>query len=392
MNHLLILDDDSKFGDFVGEVAATESFEVSTCTTVTAFRSSLDLFKPSVILLDLMMPGIDGIEVLRELAERQCRSDILIASGIDLRTLNTAQKIGLDMGLEIKDVISKPIRVAELRAILEKVRKTEEPLNSSVLERAITEDQLFLTYQPKIEFISNEFKGVEALVRWRHPDGHIVYPDHFIEEMERENLANKLTNWVLENALRQMSAWKTEGLDLQLSVNLSASNLQDLTLPNRIADLCEILNVETSKLTLELTETATMEDVSMMMEIATRLRLKNFNLSIDDFGTGYSSMIQLQRLPFSELKIDKSFVMPLAQSQESKVFVRAMINLAHNLGLSVVAEGVEDMPANDFLSTENCGMAQGFHISRPVEAEALDDFRQNWMSAANSAGAEQPLN
>ncbi len=139
-------------------------------------------------------------------------------------------------------------------------------------------------------------------------------------------------------------------------------------------------------------DTATVEDVSWMREIATRLRLKNFNLSIDDFGTDYSSMIQLQRLPFSELKIDKSFVMPLAQSQESKVFVRAMINLAHNLGLSVVAEGVEDILAIDFLSTENCEMAQGVHISRPVEAETLGDLRQNWMSAATYAGAGQPLN
>jgi len=380
VNHILIVDDDPKFGEFVGEVAASEGFEVTLTENADAFCRQLDISQPSVVLVDLVMPKFDGIELLRELSMRRCEASIVVASGIDIRTLKAAQALGDAYGLKIRDIVTKPIRVSELRSILGKLKMVSPAVSADTLQRAIREKELFLVYQPKLDLGSGKIVGVEALVRWRLPDGHVLTPESFIPAIERINRAGVLTRWVLTNAIEQAAEWHGAGKRLQVAINLSAVDLQDAALPDSIFDICDRAGLPPSALTLEVTETAAMQDVTMMMGLFARLRLKEFRLSIDDFGAGYSSLAQLCRLPISEVKIDKSFVLDMGESTDSTTVVRAVLNLAHTLGLSVVAEGVEDAEALRILTAENCEMVQGYHICRPLDRDSVVDFADSWPS------------
>ena len=394
-NRLLVIDDERQFGEYIGKVGQAAGYSTMVTEQVGEFRRHLDHFQPSVVMIDLMMPGIDGIELLRELAGRGCKANILVASGIDLRTLNVARNLGRELGLEIAGVIPKPVRLTELRSILEGVKEKASlaagkrleitaPITREALAEAIHGDQLFLAYQPKMDFKSGKIVGAEALVRWRAPGGDILHPDAFIPLIEKWDLSDALAGWVLDHAVEQAGVWHKGGAHLDIAVNMSALNMHDLALPDRIAGICRTWSLPTSAVTLELTETATMQDAARMMDVLTRFRLKGFKLSIDDFGTGYSSMVQLQRLPFSEIKIDKSFVMSMHESPDSAAIVRAITDLGHNLGLTVVAEGVENDTALDMLAGRNCDIAQGYFISRPFEGSTLSEFAARWTLPAVS--------
>jgi EAL domain-containing protein (putative c-di-GMP-specific phosphodiesterase class I) len=252
-------------------------------------------------------------------------------------------------------------------------RAPTEPLGAEDLARAIAEGELFLVYQPRIALPSWRITGAEALVRWRHPERGPILPGAFIPLAESTGLIVELTRWVVGTALRQCRAWRESGLDLGIAINASARDVADTGFPDRLLGLCTVHDVPPSKVTIELTETATMRNAVDLMDTLTRLRLKDFRLSIDDFGTGYSSLSQLQQLPFSELKIDRSFIGELGWSRGSRVITTALINLAHNLGLEAVAEGVETQAALDFLTDLGCDGAQGYHIARPMSGGALLD-------------------
>lgn len=378
MDRLLVIDDELGFGEIIGKVGRSLGFEVAVTDQADVFREQLDAFQPSVVSVDLMMPGIDGIELLRELAAGGCKADILVTSGVDARTLNTAGYLGRELGLNIKRVIPKPIRVADLRAILEGVKKQSFVVTKDAIEEAIRDDHLFLVYQPKFNFKSRQIDGAEALVRWRRPDGSVIPPDAFVPFAEKSDLADPLTNWVLRRALAQAAAWRKTGPGLRMAVNISALNLHDLTLPDWIERACANVGVPPSEITLEMTETAMMSEASRMLDILARFRVKGFNLSIDDFGTGYSSLVQLHRLPFSEIKIDRSLVMSMHESSDAQVIVRAITDLGHNLGLAVVAEGVENAAALKLLAERNCDDAQGYFISRPCSGEDVSGFASRW--------------
>ncbi len=255
------------------------------------------------------------------------------------------------------------------------------PIGSDDLARAITGDELFLLYQPRISLPEFGITGAEALLRWRHPQHGPVPPSAFIPLAEATGLIGELTHWVMSEALRQCRAWRETGLDLGIAINVSAENLADLALPDRLQGLCTVHDVPPARVTIEFTETATMRSAVDTLDSLMRLRLKGFRLAIDDFGVGYSSLVQLQRLPFSELKIDHSFVVEADWSRDSRVIIKALIGLAHNLGLETVAEGVETQAALDLLVDLGCDAAQGYYIACPMSGAALLD------SAAAAAGA-----
>jgi len=237
------------------------------------------------------------------------------------------------------------------------------------LAHALDTNELRLVYQPKVSLQTSRWTGVEALLRWQHPTRGFVPPTQFIPVAEAAGLMRPLTERVINTALTQWREWFRAGYEIGIAINLSAKDIEP-NFPDRFEQICAEKSVAPTMITFELTETAT-HDVTDLLDIATRLRLKGPRLSIDDFGTGYSSVVQLHRLPFCELKIDRMFVSELSSSAEARTIVRALNDLAHALGLVVVAEGPEQPEEVEFLTEIGCDQAQGYYFSRPVEAPDL---------------------
>ena len=239
------------------------------------------------------------------------------------------------------------------------------------LRRAIEDGQLVLHFQPKAALESGVVVGVEALVRWEHPERGLVPPNDFIPVAERTGLIKPLSRYVLRAALKQCSEWNEQGRDLHVAVNLTIPDLLDLELPDYIAGLLTERGVRADQLQLEITESTILADPFRVREVLTRFNEMGIALAIDDFGTGYSSLAYLKRLPVQTIKIDRSFVMDMCEDESDATIVRSTVDLARNLGLGVVAEGVESQEIWDALRAQGCSLAQGYFISRPVPADEL---------------------
>lgn len=243
------------------------------------------------------------------------------------------------------------------------------------LRQAIENDQLLLHYQPKIDMHTGRITATEALIRWQHPRDGFIPPDMFIPIAEQTGLIKPLTHWVLNEAIRQCARWRRDGYPINMSVNLSARNLQDNHLPMLVRNLLDSWGVNPEWLTLEITESAIMSNPLSAQQTLESLDNMGITLSIDDFGTGHSSLAYIKQLPVDEIKIDKSFVIEMTEDENDAVIVRATIDLAHNLGLKVIAEGVEDEEAYNTLEILGCDQVQGYFVSRPLEAGKL----KKWM-------------
>ena len=249
----------------------------------------------------------------------------------------------------------------------------------SELRRAIAANELRLYYQPKLALASGTVGSVEALVRWQHPSRGMIPPDQFIPLAEQTGLIGPLSTWVLEEAARQCREWLRAGYRLSIAINLSAWNLRDATLPKTIADLLVRYAIPPNLLCIELTESAVMTDARRSLDVLAQIFALGVHISIDDFGTGYSSLAYLKQLPIDELKIDRSFVQQMTTNKADATIVRSTINLAHSFGLRVVAEGVEDVPTLELLSTLHCDLAQGYYMSRPLPVEQLERWLKETM-------------
>jgi diguanylate cyclase (GGDEF)-like protein len=243
----------------------------------------------------------------------------------------------------------------------------DRPSLQTELRHAIADHQLILHYQPKIDFETNTINGAEALVRWQHPEMGLLYPDKFVQLAEQTGVINALTEEVLAMGLQQCRDWIDEGLNIPVAVNISAINVQDPQFPDRVAVLLDKFDVPPTFLELEVTETAVMVEPTRAVECLKRLSDLGVQVSIDDFGTGYSSMSHLKDLLVAKIKIDRSFVKDMEVSHSDAVIVRSTIELGHNLGLKVIAEGVETQNISDKLKELGCDSAQGYYFSRPVE-------------------------
>ncbi len=242
------------------------------------------------------------------------------------------------------------------------------------LRDAIGNDQLLLHFQPKVAIKTGQIIGSEALVRWQHPRHGLLMPDHFITTAERTGLMEPLTDWVLTDALTRCTAAQEEGINLRVSVNLSARTLHSPHLTESVERALKTTGADPTKLTLEITESAIMLDPAGAENTLANLSGMGIRLSIDDFGTGYTSLASIKRLPVDEIKIDKSFVFGMLSDQRDAMVVRSIIELGHNLGHTVVAEGVETREMYDFLASMDCDEAQGYFISRPQTCKALEKW------------------
>jgi EAL domain-containing protein (putative c-di-GMP-specific phosphodiesterase class I) len=377
---LAVIDDEPAICDFIAQAATECGFDVFSTVIASELLQRMDEVEFAVVILDLHMPGVDGIELLRALAARSSGARILLASGADDRVIEAAFRLGQERGLDMGGIIHKPIRLSELQGLVQGLAAkadapTPRPATAEMthgdLARAIEQDELVLHYQPQIDLASRSVVGVEALIRWEHPVLGLLPPAAFLPLAKSSGLIVPMTDQLFEIAIGQCGAWLAQGLDLRLSLNLSAKLNFDYSMPEQIAVVCERSGFAPDRLTLELTETAAMDDPVRLIDVLTRFRIKGFHLSIDDFGTAYSSLLQLQRLPFTELKVDKSFVMTMLESSASRVIVETIIGMAHNMKMKAVAEGIESAEVLEALAALRCEMAQGYFIARPASGDRI---------------------
>jgi diguanylate cyclase (GGDEF)-like protein len=333
----------------------------------------------------VLLPVVDGAAEARTVAERLREAlhrrfdvegvglDVEVSVGIAISPMHGADAEELLRNADIAMYVAKDVKAGAV--VFEPAEHVTAPSRLNVLgdlRRALdTDGELLLHYQPKFTLDGRHIEGLEALLRWQHPERGMVPPAEFIPVAEGTGIILRLTERVLGMALSQMRRWLDEGHPVPVAVNLSTRCLMDDDLPELVATLLHRYGVPAGLLRLEVTESAVMGDAARCLDVLQRLHDLGVHLSIDDFGTGYSSMAYLRQLPVDELKIDRSFVMGMTDTQQDAVLVRTAIDLGHNLGLTVVAEGVEGAEHVAALQELGCDIAQGFHFARPMPSEDI---------------------
>jgi EAL domain-containing protein (putative c-di-GMP-specific phosphodiesterase class I) len=384
---LLAFDDDAAIGRLVVRVATMAGLEATAVTDADSFRRSLIEAPPRIIVLDLQLGGTDGVEQLRYLAEQQFGGAIIVMSGFDARVLAATATVAKNLELNIIATLAKPIRVSELEKILRELRVVRQPLAAENLLTAIRGDELSLEFQPIVTCRSRELSKLDALVRWDHPLFGTVSPGDFLPSAETNRDAiDALTDWVIGSAVAGWRYLCERNVMVPITVNVSTLNLHDLSLPDRIARRLADAGMPAEYLCLEITETAASRDTARMMDILTRARLKGFELAIDDFGTGYSSLKALRQLPFSVIKIDRSFVVDMTTSADSRAIVKSIIGLAANMNMATIAEGVETEETARLLEEMDVDALQGFLIARPMPVERVPGWLSEQSGRARSNG------
>ena len=357
----------------------------------------------NILILDLQMPKVDGIEVIRHLAAMENPPELILISGQDSSVLSGAENLAVAHALTVRGTLEKPLSIGSLRSLLETqtaaattkfkgdIKPAVRDFSAEEIREALDLNQFVLHYQPKEEFaLSGAAKySAECLVRWQHPIQGLIYPDRFIPLIQRQGWMADLTSIVFNQAIMQQRQWQKDDLHINLSINVSASDITSLTLPESISRLLTENELDTTRITLEVTESELMGELTTSLDVLTRLRLKGVRLSIDDFGTGYSSLLQLFRMPFSELKIDQSFVSKMVVDMEALAIVKACIMLGEQFQMRVVAEGVEDQATKALLEDLGCQAVQGYLIAKPMPA----DYFGEWLTltlATNDTLARPP--
>lgn len=384
---LLVIDDEPDISQFIADAADMAGYLCEVTATADQFKQALNP-EPALIVMDLVMPETDGIELLRFLGDQRCKATIVLMSGFDKRVLSVAEDLANELGLHVAARLQKPFRLAELLTLFEqcatfhteiKVPRSQcmIAITASDLERALLKDEFVLHYQPQLNVTTGKVVGIEALVRWQHPDHGLVFPDAFIGIAESLNMIERMTWLIIHRAFSERRLYANIHPELSLSINLSSRSLHDLMFPDTIFGLAQTYDVPPSKLILEITESGLINNLSLSLDVLTRLRVKQMRMSIDDFGTGYSMLQQLRRVPATELKIDKSFVQDMQSDDGARALVNKTIELGHELDMVVVAEGVETDEQLGILRELGCDVVQGYLFSRPVPLNQL----MAWMGA-----------
>ena len=383
-----VVDDNIDVCELVCSTAEAMGFDCSTATDAETF---LQMLTPdtSLILLDLVMPDMDGVELLRLLSEQKCQAGIILMSGTGKRIIESAGQLAQALGLSVVGSLQKPFRIAELEKVLEQrtnssavppARQDQRVLiRKEELHQAILRDEFVLHYQPQIDIVTGRVVGVEALARWQHPERGLVFPDTFINRMERLSLIDELGWIVMTRGMSEVSQFAgSDGKTPMLSINESVYSLRNLKFPDILASLAEKHGIAPSSVTIEITESGLIKELSNTLDILTRLRMKGFNLSIDDFGTGYAMMQQLKVIPATELKIDRSFISDMHRNERDRVIVQKTIEMGHELGIHIIAEGVESTEQLDFLQLKGCDSAQGYLFSRPLPPNEMVSWLRDY--------------
>lgn len=401
---ILVIDDDP----FVLKLIARQlqtlgETDVTTCQTAAEglIRVQDSAHPVTLIVLDLQMPDMDGIEMVRQLSSQSYAGGLVLISGEDQRILQTAALLARTQGLKVTDALHKPVATETLRRVIEqhraappnpvsKPRPAARHHTAAELRAAIAGGQMLCHFQPKVSLADGTLRGVEALVRWHHPDDGLIFPDRFIPLAEEAGLIDPLTDNVLHQALHQARRWQDAGLDLKLSVNISMETLRTLDFPERVTAALDEAGVAPTRLILEITESRLAHDMMAALDILTRLRLRRIGLSIDDFGIGHSSFLQLRDIPFTELKIDRGFVHGAWHDTTRRSIFEASLHTAKDLGLTTIAEGAEDRDDWAFLQHSACDEVQGYFVARPMPGDEVPGWALTWARRHAALAAEIP--
>ncbi len=338
-----------------------------------------------VVLCDLNMPGMDGVEFIRHLAQRNYEGAIILVSGEDPRTLKTVLTLGRAHHLRLLGALSKPIDRQSLSHLLGRVlpgdataQRQGVMLSETELREGLADSALVPFFQPQVDIHTRQVVGVEALARWRHPEHGILGPNAFIPLAEETGLINQLTDNMLTKSMQQWRNWSDAGYDLSISVNLSMDCLSRINLPELILAETISVGIPIDRLILEITESRLMQDMIVSLDVLSRLCLKRIRLSIDDFGTAYSNLEKLQMLPFGELKIDRAFVDGAAHNASIRAILESSAALGKRLGMQIVAEGVETQEDWECVATAGCDVIQGYFVARPMPGDEIVAWMQSW--------------
>ena len=382
---LLVIDDDPATGLLIVRAAREVGYQAVLVSNFKDFQDALSN-NTAMVIVDVLLPDVDGVQIVRYLAEQKASAGLVFTCNKDKRLLQSVETLARAQKLWVVGSLSKPFSSSELTDLLRDVepeilqRTMQFPVLPSAkeLKQAVDNNEFEVHYQPKVNLETLEPTSVEALVRWRHPRLGLLNPGRFIAMCEDSELINPMTEIVVHHALSQGAKWRKRNIDLKVSVNLSAKSLNDLTLPDSFAEVVSGYGIGIENIILEITESWLQEEMVTALDILTRLRIKGFELSIDDFGTGYSSLQRLKNVPFSELKIDQSFVSGAHKNEEQRTIVKSSIDLARDLGLRTVAEGIETQDDWDIMSKLGCQEGQGFFISEPLPADQLTAWFSHW--------------
>lgn len=331
--------------------------------------------KISVLITDLSMPGMDGPVLMRHLAQRGFAAEIILLSSLQDEILSSAAGLASAHGLSIIGVLSKPCSPNQLHGLLTNLHprtasastvNAVEILTPERLAAALAAGEFIPWYQPKVDIRSGKTVGTEALARWPQAAGGIISPASFIPAIEDAGLADELFFLMVRQVVADMVIWRKQNLQIKTAINMSMDSALNLEIPEHLCQLVNTAGLHPSDFVIEITESRLMVERYLAMETLTRLSLMGFTLSIDDFGTGYSSLIQLTDLPFRELKIDGSFVRRASTERKAQAILRISILIGANLGMDVIAEGVETAEQLEFLRSCGGTIIQGYQIARPM--------------------------
>jgi len=400
--HILVLDDELLMLKVHAQMLAHLGF-----TSVSTAQSGHDALArmdeennkaPDLILLDLGMPAMDGIEFIRRLVGRNFEGRLILVSGEDERVLRTVEKLAEAHHVRVLGHLSKPIQEDKLAVLLRRWRPAsgtfeiawKRMYSAEDVRHAIEGNELVVHYEPQVAVKTGELVGVEALVRWKHPKDGMVVPQQFVSVAEGTGMIHKLTRFVFSKALDQAAVWRDAGLPVRMAVNVSIDALSSLDFADFAQEQAAKSGVSAKDVIIEVTESRLMQDLRAPLEVLTRLHLMRFQLSIDDFGTGYSSLSQLQDIPFTELKIDRTFVHRATADQTVRTMYGTCLGLAKQLKMSTVAEGVEDKNDWEFVRLSECETAQGYFVGRAMAPEGLLSWAAKWRERVAHGFPEAP--
>ena len=352
-----------------------------------ALRELLAIRRPTLAVLAVDRTDSDCVALMNILAHAHVRPATLLVGESSARVMASIKRAAEARGLAVIGVLARPLEIARAEEILTLQLAVAPPIPRAELEQAIADSELALVYQPKVAITGSAAKiqGAEALVRWQHPRRGLLQPRQFLGAVEDYGLMAPLTDFVMTEAVRQASQWRAAGFVLEITVNLSTELVRDRGFPERLAVLLQEYDFPARHFVLDVSEAPDPAGQHLLLDVFTRLRILGVGLSLDNFGTGQSSLTGLYRMPFSEIKVDHSLIADVPRERDARVIVKAIVSLAHGLGLVACAEGVETSQMFDFVRSAGFDSAQGRFFSEPVAAAEIPNIVRGWPSAGPAA-------